>query len=295
MIYQRERFPLVAHGPVILAFSAGGVLYSARLRQPGPPVSVASLLVAFITSLLFFFQLRVSDEYKDAEEDARFRPYRPVPRGLVTVGALARVAVVAGIVQLAAALWLDVRLVSLLLMVWGYMALMTVEFGKHEWLSSRPAAVIATHMLVMPLIDTYATATDWLVRGAGVASGLRWFLIASFFNGVVIEVGRKIRAPEAEEPGVATYTAVWGRRRSLAVWLGAMAATGGCALAAAAAVNALPVVAATLGAIFMAALGVASAFAASPRARTAALVPAISGIWTIAMYVSVGVVPWLRN
>ena len=88
VVYQRERFPLAGHGPLVAAFSASAVCFSslvrgrvARRRQP--------LLVAFVTSLLFFLQLRIADEFKDYEEDARYRPYRPVPRGLVTLRELA--------------------------------------------------------------------------------------------------------------------------------------------------------------------------------------------------------------
>ena len=43
------------------------------------------LVVAFVTCFLFFLQLRIADEFKDFEEDTRYRPYRPVPRGLVTL------------------------------------------------------------------------------------------------------------------------------------------------------------------------------------------------------------------
>ena len=97
-IYQRERFPVLAHGPLIAAFSSGAVCYSAQLRAVAsgsrPTVSVASLVVAFVSCLLFFFQLRVSDEFKDHEEDSRWRPYRPVPRGLVTLRELGWLAAV---------------------------------------------------------------------------------------------------------------------------------------------------------------------------------------------------------
>ena len=34
-------------------------------------------------------QLRLADEFKDFEEDSRYRPYRPVPRGLVSLRDLA--------------------------------------------------------------------------------------------------------------------------------------------------------------------------------------------------------------
>ena len=45
------------------------------------------------TSPVFFLQLRIADEFKDFAEDSRFRPYRPVPRGLVTLTELGWVGV----------------------------------------------------------------------------------------------------------------------------------------------------------------------------------------------------------
>ena len=49
----------------------GRVLLVARARAYAAP-SAAALGVAFVTSLLFFLQLRIADEFKDFEEDARF-------------------------------------------------------------------------------------------------------------------------------------------------------------------------------------------------------------------------------
>ena len=108
-IYQRERFPLAAHGPLIAAFSASAVSFSALLRGGEDGPRVASFVVAFVVSLGSFLQLRIADEFKDAEEDARYRPYRPVPRGLVKLSELAAIGVVIGAVQLVGALWLGCR------------------------------------------------------------------------------------------------------------------------------------------------------------------------------------------
>ena len=81
-IYQMERFPLAAHAPLIAAFSACAVSFSSLLdRAPVP--GWQAYLVAFGVCLLMFLQLRIADEFKDAEDDARWRPYRPVPRGLI--------------------------------------------------------------------------------------------------------------------------------------------------------------------------------------------------------------------
>ncbi|HEY0972259.1 MAG TPA: UbiA family prenyltransferase [Gemmatimonadales bacterium] len=295
--YQRERFPVLGHGALILAFSSGAVCYSASLRasDTGEPfsVSAASLVVAFVSCFLFFFQLRVSDELKDLEEDRAHRPYRPVPRGLVTLGELGALALVGMAVQLALAFWLEPMLVLPLALVWAYMALMTKEFWLHDWLARRPVTVLWTHMLVMPLIDLYATACDWMATGEGHVSraGLGWFLAASFFNGMVVEIGRKLRAPEDEERGVSTYTAIWGRDRAVLAWFGVMAVTLVCASLAALAVDALPIVLGLVGAIGLAAVGAGARLAITPRPGMGKRLELIAGLWTIALYLGLGVVP----
>ncbi len=110
--YQRERFPLLAHGPLVAAFSVSAVCFSRLVRgEPGLPPP-ASLVVAFVTALIFFLQLRIADEFKDFEDDARYRPYRPVPRGLVTLRELGWIGVGGAAIQLALALWLHPPLVA---------------------------------------------------------------------------------------------------------------------------------------------------------------------------------------
>jgi 4-hydroxybenzoate polyprenyltransferase len=296
-VYQRERFPLLAHGPLIAAFSSGAVCYSAQLRAAAdsarPSVATASLVVAFVSCLLFFFQLRVSDEFKDREEDARWRPYRAVPRGLVKLRELGWLAFAAAIIQLGAALWLAPRLVGPLLLVWGYAALMTKEFWVKHWLATHPFTVLWSHMLIMPFIDLYATACDWLAAGTGSPPGLGllWFLVASFFNGMVVEVGRKIRSPADEETGVQTYSVVWGPRRAVLAWLTVMAITTIFATLAAHAVGATWVVLGILGTLMVVAVVEAMRFLAAKRPNQGRRIETLAGIWTIGMYLGVGVVP----
>src|SRR5438128_2648399 len=102
-VYQRERFPILGHGLLIAAFSLSAVSYSAILRGGDAMPTGLAAAVAFVSCFLFFLQLRIADEFKDFEEDARYRPYRPVPRGLVRLRELAAVAIVAAATQLALA------------------------------------------------------------------------------------------------------------------------------------------------------------------------------------------------
>src|SRR6266542_689579 len=113
-IYQRERFPVLAHGLLIAAFSSSAVSFSCLLRGGHSVPSPSSLLTAFATAFILFLQLRITDEFKDFDEDSRYRPYRPVPRGLVKLRELAAIGAFGALVQLGLALWLSPRLTLLL-------------------------------------------------------------------------------------------------------------------------------------------------------------------------------------
>jgi 4-hydroxybenzoate polyprenyltransferase len=291
-IYQRERFPVAAHGLLVLAFSSSAVCFSKLLRGEEGFPSWRGLTVAFLTSFLFFLGLRIADEFKDIEEDSRYRPYRPVPRGLVNLRELGWIGAGAAGLQLLLALWLAPLLVVVLLAGWIYLALMSKEFFIRDWLKARPVTYLWTHMLIMPIVDLYATACDWVPSGLSLPpSGMAWFLAASFFNGIVIEFGRKIRAPDDEETGVQTYSALWGRPIAVSAWLGIMAATALCAGFAAVNIHfAWPVVITTT-ILLIAAASAGTRFLRSPKAGTGKRFELISALWTLALYLSLGLVP----
>jgi 4-hydroxybenzoate polyprenyltransferase len=292
-IYQKERFPLHAHGPLIAAFSACAVAFSSMLRG-APPPEWQSYLTAFGVCLLMFFQLRIADEFKDRDEDARWRPYRPVPRGLVKLSELRVVFLIAALLQIALVLAHDARLLLVLALAWTYFTLMSVEFFCRDWLKARPVVYLLTHMGIMPLVDFFGTACEWLPRGASAPSGLGWFITASFFNGIVIEIGRKLRQPADEEEGVETYSALWGRPGGAAVWLAAMAATLVCAGMAAARIGFVLPLLTALGGVFALALVILPPYlrGSLPGKR----IELLSGLWTLTLYLMLGIVPlWLRG
>ncbi|MDE2654620.1 MAG: UbiA family prenyltransferase [Gemmatimonadota bacterium] len=292
-VYQRERFPLARHGPLILAFSFSAVSFSWMLRSPSGWPSPVSAVVAFASCLIFFLQLRIADEFKDDEEDARYRPYRPVPRGLVTLRELGGVFVLVGALQLALALWLDARLLVLLLVTWTYLTLMSKEFFVGDWLRGKHLTYMVTHMAIMPLIDLYATSTDWLVFQGHPPSGLFWFLLASLFNGMVIEIGRKIRSPHDEEEGVANYSVVWGRPRAVGTWWLVMGLTFGCAFLAARRIGFVVPLGIALGATLVAAVLIGALFLRRQTPGAGAWIENWSGIWTLVLYLSLGPAPLL--
>ena len=292
-IYQAERFPLVRHGPLILAFSFSAVAFSWLLRSDSGWPSPVSALVAFLSCLIFFLQLRIADEFKDDEEDRRYRPYRPVPRGLVTLRELRGLFILAGVLQLGLALWLDMKLLVLLAVTWTYLALMSKEFFIGEWLRGKHLLYMVTHMAIMPLIDLYATSSDWLVFQGHPPTGLGWFLLASLFNGMVIEIGRKIRSPGDEEEGVSTYSVVWGRRRAVGMWLLVLGLTFACAFLAAGRIGFVWPLAIALGLTFGAAALIGVGFLRRQTPGAGNWIENWSGVWTLVLYLSLGPVPLL--
>ena len=293
-IYQRERFPLVRTVPLLLAFSASSVTASAHLAGRSVP-GAAAYATAFILALVFFWQMRVADEVKDAETDQRYRPERPIPRGLVSLRLIVWLGVLSTFIALGAAFAFHPLLTLLVFAVWAWLGLMTVEFFVPTLLHRSPALYLVTHMAIMPLIDLLLTGCEWVPAGQGLPPGIWTFLLMSLANGCVAEFGRKIWAPSNERPGVDSYSSAWGLRRAnaaLAVaWAAAFAALVGYGsqlgmaiwFAGAGTMASLPLVASI------------AAFLADPSAVAQKRLETASGIWILFCYVLAATLPFLRG
>jgi 4-hydroxybenzoate polyprenyltransferase len=146
-------------------------------------------------------------------------------------------------------------------------------------------------MMIMPLVDWFATGCDWVHARGGMPAGLLWFLGASFWNGIVIELGRKIRAPEQEEHGVETYSYLWGRPVAVTAWLAAMVATLGFGAMAAREITFLVPVLAAMCLLWLCGATLAICFLRTIRGSLAKGIEIFSGLWSLALYLMLGVVP----
>lgn len=289
--YQAERFSLMKHGLLIASFSSSAVCVSALLRQDTDFPAISTLAVSFFVLLTLFFQLRIADEFKDAKEDALFRPERPVPRGLISLKELLGVAVFAAVLQSVLVFSYDPVLMVVLLIVWIYMALMTAEFFIPTWLKARPFLYMVSHMLIMPLIDFLATACDWVAKNETVPERLTWFLIISFLNGVIIELGRKTWAPSMERPGVESYSSAWGLQKSLLSWSVAVTVSLLCALVIAYHIGFLMIAAPVFIILWVTSCIAAYALWQLQNERLASQLENISGLWVFCIYLFLGLVP----
>ncbi len=289
LVYQKERFPLAQYGAIVAAFSYSGLCVSRMMRGASGLPDGQAFLAAYLCSLILFFQLRVADEFKDHDEDCRYQPERPVPRGLIKLKELAVLGLLGAAVQAVLAFSYQQSLLLPLVLTWLYFALMSVEFFAHNWLKKRPFTYLWTHMLILLFVDIFITAFDWMKGTALPPSGLWLFLAVSFCNGVIIEIGRKIKSAPEEKPGVTSYTSAWGRRPAVFAWLAAIATSGCLSVATAAKLGfAPPILIVTSLLVFGAAL---LTFKFVRKPLTGKPFEAFSGLWTLTTYLALGTVP----
>ncbi|OYV03717.1 MAG: hypothetical protein CFE26_20690, partial [Verrucomicrobiales bacterium VVV1] len=199
---------------------------------------------------------------------------------------------ISAVAQVGLALLLDPRLLIVLGLAWTYLALMSVEFFCREWLKARPVVYLVSHMGIMPLVDFFATSCEWMPAHGRPPAGLGWFLAASFFNGIVIELGRKLRQPIDEEEGVETYSRLWGKGLASGIWLLAMAATFGSAMVAADAIGAKLWLSIGLG--LTGGLSVYLARRFTVGQMSGKRLELVSALWTLMLYLLLGLLPrWI--
>lgn len=287
--YQATRFPLAKTVPLLVVFSAASITISAVLSDRAIP-DVWAYLTGFCLVFLLFLQLRVADEVKDAEDDRLYRPERPIPRGIVTLRLIVTIGVVTLPVTAMIALVYGAGLIWLLLLVWLWLTAMTLEFGLPAWLKARPVLYLLSHMAIMPLIDFMLTGIEWLPHG-GPHPALWLFIALSFANGCVLEVGRKLWAPESERHGVETYSSLWGPQNAAYIWLVFLGLSTALLMGVGMATDDL---------LYFAVVGLPGAilaakyaldYGANPTPEAQSKMDTIAGLWVFLCYATAGFVP----
>ena len=292
-LYQKERFPILGHGLLVASFSFSAISYSRICRGAEGFVSPAVFLVGVLTTISLFFLVRIFDEFKDAEDDAKYRSHLPVPRGLISFKELAVAGIIAAILQIALNAWFFPKMLIMYGIVIAYLCLMGKEFFVADWLKKHQLWYVVSHMLIIPLIDMYASGLDWLLEGVDAPKGLIFFFMVSFMNGIVLEIGRKIRVPEKEEFN--TYSTMMGAAKATRLWLVILVLTFGFSVLAAwfagyGLVGFLILVCLLILCAFPGIL-----FLRRQSERHSKFIEYASALWTIGMYLTLGGVPMISQ
>ena len=252
-IYLNERFPLGKNSLFVLIFTLSGYIYAGLLYNSKIIKSILSkevngvplfwgkeidkvpiiwykLFPLFIIIFMFFFQLRITDEFKDYEEDLKYRPYRPVQRGIISLKALGKIGIATIIIQIILAHVINPKLIYFMLLVWIYMFLMTKEFFIKNWLTERILIYALSHVVIMIFITlVILKGTGYILEShfletlylsleryeKNIFIGLIPLFALNYLNGIVLEIGRKTRRANEEEYGVQTYSKLWGRKKAV--------------------------------------------------------------------------------
>lgn len=229
LAFVQERFPPAAYLPLICVFAAAG--YVPSLAWSGAAFQPLRFAGAAVVIGIAFLHLRLVDEVKDAEVDRLGRPTRPLPRGLVTVPELNRMAIAAVLLAIVTASVMGLAPVVALLPATGAILLADVEFLAPRRIHRNLVVYALAHSIVVPLLLVFA----WFAASAARPSlALAGLVVLAWGVGLGLEISRKTYAPDEERAHVETYSAALGHRR--AGWLAAaslaVAMIGGGAYAA---------------------------------------------------------------
>lgn len=294
-IYQKERFPLIGHGLLVTSFSFSAISYSRICRGAEGFVDTTSFLIGIFTTISLFLLVRIFDEFKDAEDDAKFRKELPVPRGLIRFSELRTIAIVVILLQVTINGFFFPKMLTLYFLALGYLLLMFKEFFIAEWLKKHQFWYVVSHMIIIPLIDIYASGIDWILAGVSAPKGLLFFFAVSFMSGIVLEIGRKIKAPEQESKGVLTYSARLGATNATVLWMGILVLSLTLAVLASNFAGYGKTGFLTLIGIFVICFVPALLYLKNKSKRNGKMIEYASALWSIAMYLTLGGVPMIEK
>ena len=227
--YQKERFPLLIYGLYIFCIVFGVFCYNvafADLTRNTQMENFLSLYLEpynlnyfkiipmFIVAFLQFLMIRIIDEFKDYEEDCKYRPYRPVPRGLVSLKELKVLFLICAGIQVGITWWCG-RKESLffLALLWINFFLMTKGFYIKKILDKHILLEVLLDEIMLPVLILYLSSFVYIVEIKVI-----WrLLVIGYIISWIVEMARKVRCKEDEEEGVRTYTAVFGIPKAVGI------------------------------------------------------------------------------
>ena len=294
-IYQKERFPILGHGLLVASFSFSAIAYSRICRGAEGFVDWKTFIIGIVTTISLFLLVRIFDEFKDADDDAKYRRELAVPRGLISLRELTVLAVMIVIIQIGLNLFFFPKMLGIYFIVIGYLVLMGKEFFVSSWLKKHQFWYVTSHMFIIPLIDIYASGLDWFLADTYPPKGLLFFFAVSYMNGIVLEIGRKIRTPKNESEGVLTYTSMLGINRAVILWLFILLITLTLSLAACNFAGYGMIAFTILAFVFVLCSLPAFIFLKRKSEKSSKMIEYASALWTVAMYLTLGGGPMISK
>lgn len=219
-LYQKERFPIIIYGLyvfcIVFAVFCFCNFYGNNLsiiNATSYKIEWIKIVPMFIVAFLQFLMVRIVDEFKDYKEDCMYRPYRPVPRGLIKLSELRTLFMICIIMQVVLTITVNTKGIIFLFLLWAYFALMRKDFFLGKIIDKHILFGVLLDEVLMPILVLY------LASYIKIDISLWKLLLMSYIISWIVEVARKLRCKEDEEKGVKTYTSVLGIKKAvLLLW-----------------------------------------------------------------------------
>ena len=171
-----------------------------------------SEIVGSITIFAFLMLLRIADDFKDYKTDLKLFPDRPLPSGRVTKKDLKIVVIITLIIIVTLnILFMNNLLYFSILMIYGI--LMSVWFFSRAKIQKSLPLALITHNPVQLIVNLYAISFACIKYDISIFTYQNiLILFALYFDGLIWEIGRKVRAPKDETEYV-TYSKLFGYKK----------------------------------------------------------------------------------
>jgi hypothetical protein len=204
-VFQKERFPLR-----ILLFTTASSILSSAAVSPSKP-SLVLMILAFVSTLLFIYHVRVIDESRDMELDSSLHPERPVQRGIISLKELFFTTIIGLAICIGIAIYAGLPSMVITLAILVFTTFAWRDFFAKKFFSTRPVLyhIINSPQMILVQWNIYAIYTE--------SFQITWLMLLQLllvYNSIfIIEVVRKIKAPVIDTAD--TYSASMGTSKSI--------------------------------------------------------------------------------
>jgi 4-hydroxybenzoate polyprenyltransferase len=209
--YQKERFPVFQYLILIFFFYYGFFGISKYFIEAKLLFEPKTIICA-LTIFLIFFQLRLFDEIKDYDIDSKYMPERAVPRGLISLKEIKTMLLITTLLMFILNVFVGLSNFIVFTLMEFYIFLMGKEFFIGKNLKKNRLIYASLHMVVMSWIGFYIIHNAVPLRYLNLKHLL--LIVLSYVIGFIMEIARKIEAPQNERDGVDTYSKLMGYKET---------------------------------------------------------------------------------
>jgi 4-hydroxybenzoate polyprenyltransferase len=211
-IYFREMYPIISR--LFVGYTLFFQIYFLVLLTSQHSIFDLGIseFVGGFTVFGFLLFLRIADDFKDYETDSILFPERALPSGRVRKEDL-RILLAIDIALMVILNLLFMNNLYFFLFLMGYGTLMSVWFFSRTKIQKSLPLALVTHNPIQLIINIYIISFACIKYNIPILTYANVLILFSlYFDGLVWEIGRKVKAPEDETEYV-TYSKLFGYKK----------------------------------------------------------------------------------